>query len=36
MNIFRSKKFMKGIAIVITAIMVGSAVALALVPFIAR
>ncbi|GKX32089.1 hypothetical protein SH1V18_45690 [Vallitalea longa] len=34
MNIFRSKKFMKGVAIVITAIMIGSAVVLALAPFI--
>lgn len=35
MNIFRNRKFMKRIAIVITAIMVGSAVAIALIPFIA-
>jgi hypothetical protein len=35
MNIFRSRKFMKRVAIIITVIMVGSAVAVALIPFIA-
>ncbi|GEM_PF-5417186 len=35
MNIFRNRKFMKRVALVITAIMVGSAVAIALIPFIA-
>jgi hypothetical protein len=34
MNIFRNKKFMKRVAIVISAIMIGSAVAVAIVPFL--